>query len=216
MKVVPMIFNTDMVSALVNGRKTVTRRPLKMPEGWELKDSKLSKISSSHPKKGKWGALIRRETFRGQYQHDIVPAPCFVGDLIYVRETFRLFERSDECVCSDYCSCPPSGTPIYFADVEDGESVWKPSIHMPRKASRLTLKVTDLRIEKAQEITTKEAMMEGISHHSMSCPKAEFGQLWNEIYGNWTDNPYVWVIEFEVIHANVDIVIAREKSAAEI
>ncbi|HGS4994565.1 TPA: hypothetical protein ACMDP7_001716 [Vibrio cholerae] len=216
MKVVPMIFNTDMVKALMAGDKVVTRRPLIIHEGWELKDIKLTKITSSHPKKGKWGALIRQETFDDKYQHDIITAPCFVDDLIYVRETFRLFNHSDECGCSDYCACPPSGTPVYFATCgDDSESKWKPSIHMPRTASRLTLKVTDVRIERVQDITEEQAIIEGINkHHQLPAFKSPIGyhtspvyafeELWNSIYGNWEENPYVWVIEFEVIHQNVD------------
>ncbi|EJK2192927.1 hypothetical protein NK499_002943 [Vibrio cholerae] len=233
MKVVPMIFNTDMVKALMAGDKVVTRRPLIIHEGWELKDRKLTKITSSHPKKGKWGALIRQETFDDKYQHDIITAPCFVDDLIYVRETFRLFNHSDECGCSDYCSCPPSGTPVYFATCGgDSESKWKPSIHMPRAASRLTLKVTDVRIEKLQDITEDQCWKEGVEHidgqfdiHQLSemaktfdgtfeDAKALFACLWDSIYQNWKENPYVWVIEFEVIHQNVDKYLESVKEVA--
>ncbi|EPP5809485.1 hypothetical protein ACUT0J_001830 [Vibrio vulnificus] len=225
MKVVPMIFNTEMVKALLDGSKTVTRRPLNITEGWDLKDRKLTKITSSHPKKGKWGALVRKETFDDKYQHDIITAPCFVGDLIYVRETFRLFNHSDECGCSDYCNCPPSGTPIYLATCgDDSESKWKPSIHMPRTASRLTLKVTDVRIERVQDISEEEAIKEGINkHHQLPAFKSPIGyhtspayayeELWNSIYGNWDENPYIWVIEFEVIHQNVDEYLESGKEA---
>ncbi|MEB5538634.1 hypothetical protein [Vibrio cholerae] len=254
MKVIPMIFNTDMVKGLVAGDMVVTRRPLIIHEGWELKDRKLTKITSSHPKKGKWGALIRQETFDDKYQHDIITAPCFVDDLIYVRETFRLFNHSDECGCSDYCSCPPSGTPVYFATCgDDSESKWKSSRHMPRSASRLTLKVTDVRIERVQDITEDQAEKEGVisnekygdlagEENLFNCPKCEgfqvhgyigygggvaegdcetcntavkrFGLLWDSIYQNWNQNPYVWVIEFEVIHQNVDKYLESVKEAA--
>ncbi|WP_119566806.1 hypothetical protein [Vibrio cholerae] len=233
MKVVPMIFNTDMVKALMAGNKVVTRRPLIIHEGWELKDRKLTKITSSHPKKGNWGALIRQETFDDKYQHDIINAPCFVDDLIYVRETFRLFNHSDECGCSDYCFCPSSGTPVYFATCGgDSESKWTPSIHMPRWASRLTLKVTDVRIERVQDITEEQCWKEGVEHidgqfdiHQLSemaktfdgtfeDAKALFACLWDSIYQNWKENPYVWVIEFEVIHQNVDKYLESVKEAA--
>ncbi|HGF7398999.1 TPA: hypothetical protein AB5B32_001356 [Vibrio cholerae] len=219
MKVVPMIFNTDMVKALMAGDKVVTRRPVSpQPEpsdyGYDWWPSK------------KLGSMVQVSGFEKidcDYKRDLVEEMARdacpianIGDLIYVRETFRLFNHSDECGCSDYCSCPPSGTPVYFATCGgDSESKWKPSIHMPRAASRLTLKVTDVRIERVQDITEEQAIKEGINkHHQLPAFKSPIGyhtspvyafeELWNSIYGNWEENPYVWVIEFEVIHQNVD------------
>ncbi|HDZ9226535.1 TPA: hypothetical protein RUZ17_002988 [Vibrio cholerae] len=203
MKVVPMIFNTDMVKALMAGDKRVTRRPVKIDY-----------------ERGMNGPVVRGRNGEVSVLSfapiaGLCPFGNF-GDLIYVRETFRLFNHSDECGCSDYCSCPPSGTPVYFATCGgDSESKWKPSIHMPRAASRLTLKVTDVRIERVQDITEEQAIKEGINkHHQLpvfkspigyhTSPVYAFEELWNSIYGNWEENPYVWVIEFEVIHQNVD------------
>ncbi|MVC41452.1 hypothetical protein D6V22_07035 [Vibrio cholerae] len=203
MKVVPMIFNTDMVKALMAGDKVVTRRPVKIDY-----------------ERGMNGPVVRGQNgevsvLRFAPIAGLCPFGSF-GDLIYVRETFRLFNHSDECGCSYYCSCPPSGTPVYFATCGgDSESKWKPSIHMPRAASRLTLKVTDVRIERVQDITEEQAIKEGINkHHQLPAFKSPIGyhtspvyafeELWNSIYGNWEENPYVWVIEFEVIHQNVD------------
>ncbi|MBJ6957471.1 hypothetical protein JG654_13980 [Vibrio cholerae] len=203
MKVVPMIFNTDMVKALMAGDKVVTRRPVKIDY-----------------ERGMNGTVVRGRNGEVSVLSfapiaGLCPFGNF-GDLIYVRETFRLFNHSDECGCSDYCSCPPSGTPVYFATCgSDSESKWKPSIHMPRAASRLTLKVTDVRIERVQDITEEQAIKEGINkHHQLPAFKSHIGyhtspvyafeELWNSIYGNWEENPYVWVIEFEVIHQNVD------------
>ncbi|ENM5750388.1 hypothetical protein V4V53_002135 [Vibrio mimicus] len=219
MKVVPMIFNTDMVKALMAGDKVVTRRPVyPQPEpsdyGYDWWPSK------------KFGSMVQVSGFEKidcDYKRDLVEEMARdacpianIGDLIYVRETFRLFNHSDECGCSDYCSCPPSGTPVYFANCGgDSESKWKPSIHMPRAASRLTLKVTNVRIERVQDITEEQAIKEGINKHNQlpafkspigyhTSPVYAFEELWNSIYGNWEENPYVWVIEFEVIHQNVD------------
>lgn len=160
MKVKPMIFNTEMVKALLDGNKTVTRRPWK---------------GNSHK-------------------------PCNTGDLLYVRETFRLYNNSDECGCSDHCSCPPTGTPLYFATHDDGESKWKPSIHMPRHASRITLKVTDVRIEKLNDLrkSYEQVKKEGFDNWP------QFKHVWESIYGQSKPNDYVWAIEFEVIHKNVD------------
>ncbi len=216
MKVVPMIFNTDMVKALMAGDKFVTRRPAK----------NLSFSERVGFIVGEWAYGIGwnlRETMNNCIRSKSAKCPSKIGDLIYVRETFRLFNHSDECGCSDYCSCPPSGTPVYFATCGgDSESKWKPSIHMPRAASRLTLKVTDVRIERVQDITEEQCWKEGVENidgqfdiHQLSemaktfdgtfeDAKALFACLWDSIYQNWKENPYVWVIEFEVIHQNVD------------
>ncbi len=217
MKVVPMIFNTDMVKALMAGDKLVTRRPAK----------NLSFSERVGFIVGEWAYGIGwnlRETMNNCIRSKSAKCPAQRGDLIYVRETFRLFNHSDECGCSDYCSCPPSGTPVYFATCGDSESKWKPSIHMPRAASRLTLKVTDVRIERVQDITEEQAIKEGMPTDE-ECqrmaiesglgwyqkPDIWFKNLWDSIYGNWHQNPYVWVIEFEVIHQNVDMYLESVK-----
>jgi hypothetical protein len=213
MKVVPMIFNTEMVKALLDGRKTVTRRPVKVDY-----------------ERGMKGPVVRGRNGEVSVLSFAPTAGLCpfgnVGDLIYVRETFRLFNHSDECGCSDYCNCPPSGTPIYLATCgDDSESKWKPSIHMPRTASRLTLKVTNVRIERVQDISEEEAIKEGINkHHQLPAFKSPIGyhtstayayeELWNSIYGNWDENPYVWAIEFEVIHQNVDEYLESIKDSA--
>ncbi|HGS4916048.1 TPA: hypothetical protein ACMDSN_000426 [Vibrio cholerae] len=226
MKVVPMIFNTDMVKGLVAGDKGVTRRPAK----------NLSFSERVGFTVGKWAYGIGwnlRETMNNCIRSKSAKCPAQIGDLIYVRETFRLFNHSDECGCSDYCACPPSGTPVYFATCgDDSESKWKPSIHMPRWASRLTLKVTDVRIERVQDITEEQCWKEGIEHidgqfdiyqlsemaktfdGTFEDAKASFACLWDSIYKDWHQNPYVWVIEFEVIHQNVDQYLQSIKNAA--
>ncbi len=220
MKVVPMIFNTDMVKALMAGDKVVTRRPVKIDY-----------------ERGMNGPVVRGRNGEVSVLSfapiaGLCPFGNF-GDLIYVRENFRLFNHSDECGCSDYCSCPPSGTPVYFATCGgDSESKWKPSIHMPRAASCLTLKVTDVRIERVQDITEEQCWKEGVEHidgqfdiHQLSemaktfdgtfeDAKALFACLWDSIYQNWKENPYVWVIEFEVIHQNVDKYLESVKEVA--
>lgn len=230
MKVKPMIFNTEMVKAILAGKKTVTRRPAKVDY-----------------ERGMNGPVVRgRNGEVSVISFAPVAGLCpfgNVGDFIYVRETWREFSNTDECGCSDHCLCPPSGTPLYFATHDDGESKWKPSIHMPRKHSRLTLKVTDVRIERVQDISEEQAEKEGVISNEeyndragegnlFNCHKCDgfqvhgciaygggvaecdcnacdtavkrFGLLWDSIYQNWKENPYVWVIEFEVIHKNVD------------
>lgn len=201
MKTIPMIFNTEMVRALLDGRKTVTRRPTKKNVtysdnggfccdgymfgiGFTDKDTMKNFVSSKH-------------------------SPCKVGDLIWVRETF----------CHGPCGNAPeltvykSGYPQaelnrYESFMSESEIRWTPSIHMPRWASRLTLRVTDVRIERVQDITEEQAKAEGVSPvvSQWETPEsfvAGFAKIWNSIYSNWNENPYVWVIEFEVIHKNV-------------
>lgn len=210
MKVVPMIFNTDMVKALMAGNKVVTRRPAKNLSFSELMDFKV----------GKWACglgFAHRQTINNCISSKLAKCPAQRGDLIYVRETFG---------CCGVRSA-------YKAD-DDGASCmvkkWTPSIHMPRTESRLTLKVTDVRIERVQDITEEQCWKEGIEHTdgqfdiyqlsemaktfngTFEDAKASFACLWDSIYQNWKENPYVWVIEFEVIHQNVDNYIQQLKS----
>lgn len=236
MKVKPMIFNTEMVKAILAGKKTVTRRPAKNLSFSERMGFAVGEFAYGL-------GFDLRETMNNCIKSKSAKCPAQIGDLIYVRETWREFSNTDECGCSDHCLCPPSGTPLYFATHDDGESKWKPSIHMPRKHSRLTLKVTDVRIERVQDISEEQAEKEGVisneeyndragEENLFNCHKCDgfqvhgciaygggvaecdcnacetavkrFGLLWDSIYQNWKENPYVWVIEFEVIHKNVD------------
>jgi len=150
------------------------------------------------------------------------------GDLIYVRETFRLFDSYDECDHADFpCPCPGNGAPIYFASCRDSESNWKPSIHMPRWASRTTLKVTRVRVERIQDISEDDAIAEGFKYTGWrptysdpdsggeySTASDKFADTWISIYGDhWDSNGWCWVIDFEVIHQNVDSYLKNLEAA---
>lgn len=200
----PILFNTLMVQALLDGRKVQTRRPITKPIidrnfGCEIAPNKVDSDS-------------------------ICPIGN-VGDLLYVRETFRLYNNSDECGCSEHCSCPPTGTPVYRSNCNDSEVRWTPSIHMPRKYSRLTLEITGVRVERIQSIGNEDAEAEGLKvfneddanlyysgtatedewpHGWFQNPVEAFSRLWSEVYKNWYDNPWVWVIDFKVHRINVD------------
>ncbi|WP_114774492.1 hypothetical protein [Vibrio cholerae] len=259
MKVVPMIFNTDMVKALMAGDKVVTRRPVSpYPEasgfGYDWWPSK--KFSSMVQVSGfeKIDCDYKRD-FVEETVRDACPI-ANIGDLIYVRETWGVVSHQfdDHGNMVKWTPDRPStqvkelkfgkgyytGHAIYRADgemrwcndFEDEVSAWKPSIHMPRTASRLTLKVTDVRIEKLQDITEEQCWKEGIEHTigtfdiyqlsemaktfdgTFEDAKASFACLWDSIYKDWHQNPYVWVIEFEVIHQNVDQYLQSIKNAA--
>ncbi len=221
MKAVPMIFNTEMVKAILAGKKTVTRRPAKNLSFSERLGFIVSDLAYGL-------GFDLRETMNNCIKSKSAKCPAQIGDLIYVRETWREYSKTDECGCCDHCSCPPNGTPLYFATHDDGESKWKPSIHMPRHASRLTLKVTDVRIERVQDISEDQAKREGVKNAVWFSPfgseesewvnlggkldaeyRNGFATVWDSIYQNWSENPYVWVIEFEIIHKNVDAVLAE-------
>lgn len=224
MKCIPMIFNQDMVSALVDGRKTVTRRPMKL----ETKDSDLHCLLKPNEVAG--------EVNNGNFQNSLYKP----GDLIWVRETFcigRIDELdaehpADRELIIEQCTGDNNYITKSLA-IQEGVTElcgvkWKPSIHMPRKASRLTLRVTGVRCERIQNITDDSAIKEGLatkehrfssmeyplgnvgymvsknSSYIYSCPVAAYAELWNSIYSNWDENPWVWVVEFDVIHKNID------------
>jgi len=208
MKTIPMIFNQQMVAALADGRKTVTRRPLsnqpiKNGSFWDFK----------------WGAGSSLDYLPIVAGHATAnAAPFKVGDLIWVRETFCL-GRLDEVDaehpadrtlfvdqgCGDEYFIQKEWAVSKGADELD-EVKWKPSIHMPRKASRLTLRVTDVRCERLQKIGRQQVIKEGFNDWT------GFAFAWSCIYSSsgkgWDESPWVWVIEFEVIHKNVDEVTA--------
>lgn len=196
-----MLFNQEMVNALLSGDKTVMRinaetpDPLSLPD-WHNDPSMIEQM-----------------------------CPFKLGELIWVRETFRYFDASDECGCSETpCGCPSTGTPLYKATHDTGENKWKPSVHMPKKASRMTLKVTSVGLEHVQQITTDQAFREGCQAplyewnengvltppkgHTLttSYPTAKhwFSSVWDKQHGNWHLDPVVWVVTFEVIQKNIN------------
>ncbi len=210
MKAVPMIFNTEMVKVLLDGRKTVTRRPMKkQPEDsgdgfdWWPSDYHQSMLRVSNIES------VECNDKRQFLKDCISEASPFgsIGDLIYVRETF----------CNQPCANAPELT-VYKAGYPQSELLsryesvmpehdikWTPSIHMPRWASRLTLKVTDVRIEILNDLRKNKEQIKKEGFESWP----QFKHVWESIYGQSHPNDYVWVIEFEVIHKNVDQVLSE-------
>lgn len=200
MKERPIIFNAEMVRAILEGRKTMTRRPIK-----------FQFIN--------WNPLFCHDHPKGGYQFSDVPeyTECGsngkfspfgqIGEQLWVRETFRI-STPDDCSCYDECNCK-SGYPIYKASFNQGENEkWIPSIHMPRCASRITLEITSVRVERVQEITEEDAKNEGIDNHESDYHFRniqEFKKLWDSIYSEkypWNSNPWVWVIEFKRVEVS--------------
>lgn len=200
MSVKPILFNTEMVRAILGGRKTCTRRLVK-PQPDEKHIYPLGIVTDSTEKKdvGCFGFAVNEYGSSIQYAR----LPYHPGDILYVRETWM-----------DY-----AGLTMYKADCDiyrlDSLNFagfgWKPSIHMPKEAARIWLKVTDVRVERLQEITPQGAWKEGARcsclHPVPDCAgnKTAFVNIWNgtikksdlDHYG-WDANPWVWVIELEL------------------
>lgn len=221
----PIIFSAPMVRALLEGRKSQTRRVLN----------------------GKSGILAARSVLqRGAHWMGIeydrawpLSLPYAIGDRLWVREAFNQFLFSQ-----DGDDAWPSGTLVGPAEVreiaEDGCRVsppqlvyresdrarkwfsgqrWRPSIHMPRWASRLTLIVTDVRVQRLQEISAEDSLAEGVqcgtceamnqsACHGRGCFASidAFRSLWNSLHGPdaWAANPWVAALTFRVIRDNID------------
>ena len=224
MAIKPILFNTEMVRAILDGRKDATRRIVK---GF-IPDDAVWGYTAFTPK----GYISCRGTFADGYGEKFFKLPCEPGDILYVRETW-FYEHHMENKTAGEPDLPSgrySHRYIYRADDSDypvyigvGAYGWHPSIHMPKEAARIWLKVTDVRIERLQSITAEGAIREGAEgekcHHTnagaFGCtdcmntgwiepPQVEFMQIWNSTikksdldrYG-WDASPWVWVIEFE-------------------
>ncbi|HAU8241821.1 TPA: hypothetical protein JD824_RS21640 [Citrobacter freundii] len=199
-----MIFNTDMVRAILDGRKTQTRRMIKLSHERGMLNPVI---------KGRNGEIT-------SVSCRLAPLLCPYGqpgDRIWVRETFNGFWLDDDVIqeikngislASELCD--------YKADYSDDSKPaegWTPSIHMPRWASRILLEITVIRVERLNTISQADAIAEGAppSHPSIDSVSQEygfpdfsrswFGQTWQHIYGeeSWQANPWVWVIEFKRI-----------------
>lgn len=194
MKLRPILFNTEMVRAILEGRKCVTRRLIKPQPKNEI---------VLHC--GVW-----QETHSGSNGLRVFSPPYKVGDILYVRENWAM----------DALPIEKAYGTVYMADYTDKELQmlkerhfkWKPSVHMPRDLARIFLRVTNVRIVRLKDITADESLMEGIppcldpmpvgNREAYYC--ACFGALWDTTmkpedkrkYG-WDANPWVWAIRFE-------------------
>ncbi|EDR6078695.1 hypothetical protein A8D40_002951 [Salmonella enterica subsp. enterica serovar Barranquilla] len=185
-----MIFNAEMVNAILSGRKTQTRRPIK----W--KQTRFTEIAERDD-----GSLWpwAEDCERGG---DIWFACPFgeVGDCIWVRETWAEAGASAPDL-KLYRANYPAHVPTHYENVPPAEDVrWTPSINMPRWASRITLEITDVRVERLNSITESDAEAEGVTDTGFGDLLVDgFRYLWKSIYGDdsWQANPWVWVIEFK-------------------
>lgn len=196
-----MIFNAEMVRAILEGRKTQTRRPIK----W--KQTRFTEIGEREDGSNwPWSEDTEKVC---DYWH---PCPFgAVGDRIWVRETFRVHSRATDVATLVYrASVRNSWTeqthrvPVAVCNKPATPEKWTPSIHMPRWASRILLEITDVRVERLRDLSEEDAKSEGIIPSSGGVPpgweyRINFRDLWMDIYGtnNWEANPWVWVIEFK-------------------
>lgn len=211
-----MIFNSEMVRAILDGRKTQTRRIMKpqpepCPRGGHWWPSNAFKTmlhveDEMQNGKGGWGGLVGDACPFGD-----------VGDRIWVRETWAEAGASAQDL-KLYRANYPEHVPSIYENVPPAEEIrWTPSIHMPRWASRILLEITDVRVERLNAISEEDAEAEGIDmealYDSQDCydciadhnmtgrptVTGAFKYLWESIYGEegWKSNPWVWVIEFK-------------------
>ncbi|HBR1468933.1 TPA: morphogenetic protein [Klebsiella variicola] len=203
-----MIFNAEMVRAILDGRKTQTRRIIK-PQPEATLSGSLS---------GKWLSRPLNGLLLPKIEDIAIHCPFgVVGDRIWVRETFQgpLFDYDlMDSYCKDptpfekpeFCVYKADGVPApEFYDADDElHCCWRPSIHMPRWASRILLEITNVRVERLKSISDGDALREGCSTADMKsgdCVADVFARLWASIYGSdsWNANPWVWVIEFKCV-----------------
>jgi len=190
----PILFNTEMVRAIIGGIKAQSRRPVK----WDISnnfdiDAKGSAVAYINPETGDSYAPV--EAYK--YQK---------GDTLWVRETWQTGYNPDDMG-------EDGNIPLGYCYRASGDNIssefslgkWRPSIHMPKKAARIFLQVANIRVERLQEIKYLDLVAEGVSYEHSECDLRErFEDIWDSIYYNpykmeyiWDCNPWVFVIEFK-------------------
>lgn len=193
----PILFSAPMVRALLAGTKTQTRRVVKMKSHQQIEQRDDGTD---------WPWMYDGERDADSWMACPYGQP---GDMLWVRETWQAVSGNDRARHIMTHPRPDRGWLEYAATPRDDEPAykWRPSIHMPRWASRITLEVTGVRVERLQDISEADAMAEGV-HYSL-LEKIQAGQdrwarhaykkLWETINGSdsWDLNPWVWVVEFK-------------------
>lgn len=213
-RVLPILFNGEMVQAILDGRKTVTRRLIKPQPKFKLCYTIAGKGNGTfgYPDKNVykyWGEEFRLpDCISYEDMQFRWNPPYHADDILYIRETWHKYKKrvgnGEGCHIAEFYGYKAS-----IANSEDANEPWKPSIHMPKEATRIWLKVNEVRVEWLQEITIDGIRNEGLTSMAvhagdMEIALAEWKNLWNSTikksdldrYG-WDANPWVWVIEFE-------------------
>jgi hypothetical protein len=197
----PILFAAPMVRAILEGRKTVTRREVKKQAALDCLAAGFEPAFLALPGNA-----------------DLCPYGK-PGDRLWVRETFAFADKSGshEAAPDDHWrpARPGMEPEIYrcwyrASDGHTADGFWKPSIHMPRWASRILLEITDVRVERLQDITPDQCIAEGVdaamcrqfletapSRHTLKEAEIHgFSGLWNSVGGDWQANPWVWCVSF--------------------
>lgn len=210
----PILFNGAMVRAILEGRKTQTRRVVKLPHQNPLGEWQATTVGGPHGGTDARGNVQPEQaaiwhTRTGETLCCPIAEP---GDVLWVRETWadltathgqrqewfnpetRLYERSVKPFIWYRADGEQPGV-----DVEPGGERWRPSIHMPRWASRLRLAVNGVRVERLQDTSDVDVTAEGAIPGNGATARGAFVTLWDSAYGAgaWDANPWVWVVEFE-------------------
>jgi hypothetical protein len=216
-KQIPILFSTAMVQAILAGRKTVTRRLVSRlsskttGDWWDLYFKNITRDGN-----GTTDQYLKIPQKSDDTRHRVF-CRIAAGDLLYVRETWTKY-----------------GNSYVFKSLQDEhtECRWKPSIHMPKEAARIWLKVTGVEVQRLREISEVDALAEGVARYhcevagrdrykdytadasgygepnvdypSFGVATASFATLWESINGreSWEANPWVWVVRFEVLSVN--------------
>lgn len=199
----PILFNTEMVQAIQAGRKTQTRRIIKDFAGERI--TSVLKPDGSYGKYGTrgWRGMLPDRGDGNEYCIEVRP-PCEPGDILWVREAWN----GDWCDHYIYKADGGSAREAGYAK----EPKWRPSIHMPKEAARIFLRVVNVEVQSLQEITPEDCDAEGCKEYGYSVKTGElmpsspimFSIVWDGTikaadlprYG-WKANPVVWVITFE-------------------
>lgn len=206
----PILFSGEMVRAILEGRKTQTRRILKIQP--------LDILPMNIP--NQWVALVSRDPNHGKVLSCRFGQP---GDRLWVRESFNWSSDEELSPNENHKYCPERNSysaknVVWRADGQEwnpnhsewGHTLWKPSIHMPRWASRILLEITNIRAERVQDITEQDATFEGVTPsptYRGSVPGEEHRFAFRDVFMQindktgelWQSNPWVWVIEFKVL-----------------
>ena len=196
MAIKPILFNTEMVQAIMDGRKSCTRRVVK-PQWEECPHCKYAHNEYIYDE-------MAENVYCARCGYPLEPErrpPYQPEDILYVRETWHRYTKrvgkGEGCHLEEHYGYKAS-----IANSEDAEEPWKPSIHMPKKAARIWLKVTNVSVERLQDITEDGAEAEGCFDYTSTA--LDFPDVWDSTikksdldrYG-WDANPWAWVIEFE-------------------
>ena len=210
MKERPILFNGEMVRAILDGGKTQTRRVVKpqpVVEFYKANGTSQERVSEEVYRTAPGWPDDRFHIFRKTPEARGAMSPLWAelncpygqpGDRLWVRETFCHVTDANDYNKKSVLYRASHNTDAYAG-------CWKPSIHMPRWASRITLEITAVRVERLQDISEADAVAEGctgtslgphVSADELETARDHFRRLWDSIYGNLEQNPWVWVVEF--------------------